>query len=137
MYTFFSNSNIGIRRKCRSVYIVKNTDSWQFVAHTSTFPIFPIGFKDVARFVAHTSTFPIFPIRFKNVASTCLDVTTHPIQKPLIWPSSAHGTDLHTCSTSLTLLSLLRVKGLTQRSYIWSDLDYKFGSHPSKLSRWY
>jgi hypothetical protein len=64
--------------------IVKNTDSWWFVAHTSTFPIFPIGFKNVVLFVAHTSTFPIFLIGFKNVASTCLDVTLHPIQKLLI-----------------------------------------------------
>jgi hypothetical protein len=28
-------------------------------------------------------------------------------------------------STSLTLLSSLHVKGLTQRCYVWSDQDYK------------
>jgi hypothetical protein len=47
------------------------------------------------------------------------------VQKLLIWPSSARGTSLHKCSTSLTLLSSLRVKRLTQRWYAWNNKDYK------------
>jgi hypothetical protein len=45
--------------------------------------------------------------------------------KLLIWPSSARGMGLHTCSTSLTLLSWLNVKGLTQRWYVRNDKAYK------------
>jgi hypothetical protein len=73
--------------------------------------------------------------------SACACSTPHP--KLLIWPSSARGTSLHTRSTSLTLLSSLRIKGLTRRStsltlsfslrvkgltrrcYVWNNKDYK------------
>jgi hypothetical protein len=47
------------------------------------------------------------------------------IQKLRIWPSSDYGTGLHMRSTSLTLSSSLRVKGLTWRCYIWNDKSYK------------
>jgi hypothetical protein len=67
-------------------------------------------------------------------------VTAH-IQNLLIRPSSICGIGLHirstpltisssltglyTHSTPLTILSLLHVKGLTQRCYVWSNKDYK------------
>jgi hypothetical protein len=35
------------------------------------------------------------------------------------------GVGLHMCSTSLILSSSLRVKGLTQRCYVWNDKAYK------------
>ena len=38
--------------------------------------------------------------------------------------SSAHGTGLHTRSTSFTLLSSLRAKGLTRRCYVWNNKYY-------------
>jgi hypothetical protein len=48
-----------------------------------------------------------------------------PCPKLLIWPSSACEMGLHTHRTSLTLLSLLRIKRLTQRCYVWNDKAYE------------
>jgi hypothetical protein len=59
------------------------------------------------------------------------------VQKLLIWPSSARGMGLHTCSTSLTLSSLLRVKGLTWKCYVWNNKNYKLTLTPPKFWRWY
>jgi len=47
------------------------------------------------------------------------------IQNLLTCPNSAHEMSLHTCSSSLTLLFSLRVKGLTRRCYVWNDNVYK------------
>ena len=61
-----------------------------------------------------------------TTSAKCLTICVTPcVQKMLKWPGSSHGTDLHTRSTSLTLLSSLHIKGLTRRCYIWNDKDYK------------
>ena len=60
-----------------------------------------------------------------TTSAKCLTMCVTPhVQEMLKWPGSSHGTDLHTRSTSLTLLSQLRVKGLNRRCYVWNNKDY-------------
>jgi hypothetical protein len=56
--------------------------------------------------------------------------------KLLIWPSSTRGTSLHMRSTSLTLSSSLRVKGLTRRCYVWNANAYKLALTLLNFQRW-
>jgi hypothetical protein len=53
------------------------------------------------------------------------DIVTPCVQSLLIWSSSALGMGLHKRSISLTFSSLLRLKWLTWRCYVWNNKDYK------------